>query len=48
MQIVSLSFASSVQAEQFANELTRHLDIAAPDCRIVRQVCQIYVTALAP
>lgn len=27
-----------VQAEQFANELTRHLGIAAPDCRIVRQV----------
>jgi hypothetical protein len=28
----------SMQAEQFANELTRHLGIAAPDCRIVRQV----------
>lgn len=27
-----------LQAEQFANELTRHLGIAAPDCRIVRQV----------
>ncbi|KXZ56110.1 hypothetical protein GPECTOR_2g992 [Gonium pectorale] len=26
-----------MQAEQFANELTRHLDICAPDCRIVRQ-----------
>lgn len=29
---------AALQAEQFANELTRHLDIAAPDCRIVRQV----------
>jgi hypothetical protein len=29
-----------LQAEQFANELTRHLGIAAPDCRIVRQVRQ--------
>jgi hypothetical protein len=28
----------AMQAEQFANELTRHLGIAAPDCRIVRQV----------
>ena len=27
-----------MQAEQFANELTRHLDICAPECRIVRQV----------
>lgn len=28
----------AMQAEQFANELTRHLGIAAPDCRIIRQV----------
>ena len=27
-----------MQAEQFANEITRHLDISAPECRIVRQV----------
>lgn len=28
------------QSEQFANELTRHLDICAPTCRILRQkVC---------
>ena len=27
-----------MQAEQFANELTRHLGICAPSCRIVRQV----------
>jgi hypothetical protein len=35
-----LKVASSrllAQAEQFANELTRYLDICAPDCRIVRQ-----------
>lgn len=25
------------QSEQFANELTRHLDICAPNCRILRQ-----------
>ena len=25
------------QSEQFANELTRHLDICAPTCRILRQ-----------
>jgi hypothetical protein len=31
-------FVCVLQAEQFANELTRHLGIAAPDCRIVRQV----------
>jgi hypothetical protein len=28
----------AMQAEQFANELTRHLGIPAPDCRIIRQV----------
>lgn len=29
------------QSEQFANELTRHLDICAPTCRILRQkVCR--------
>lgn len=27
-----------MQAEQFANELTRYLDICAPECRILRQV----------
>jgi hypothetical protein len=27
----------AMQAEQFANELARHLGVAAPDCRIVRQ-----------
>ena len=27
-----------MQAEQFANEITRHLDICAPMCRIVREV----------
>ena len=26
------------QSEQFANELTRHLGICAPDCRILRKV----------
>lgn len=26
-----------MQGEQFANELTRHLDICAPDCRVLRQ-----------
>lgn len=25
------------QSEQFANELTRHLDICAPNCRMLRQ-----------
>lgn len=42
------------QSEQFANELTRHLDICAPTCRILRQkVCrhdlpsQSYVVTLA-
>ena len=28
------------QSEQFANELTRHLDICAPNCRILRQKVQ--------
>ncbi|GMH39416.1 hypothetical protein BSKO_07314 [Bryopsis sp. KO-2023] len=27
----------AMQAEQFANELTRHLDISAPKCRLVRK-----------
>lgn len=34
-----IKFAPSrlvMQAEQFANELCRHLDVAAPDCRIIR------------
>ena len=41
------------QSEQFANELTRHLDICAPNCRILRQkVClhlssDCYVATLA-
>ena len=26
-----------MQGEQFANELTRHLDISAPDCRVLRK-----------
>ena len=26
------------QSEQFANELTRHLGICAPECRILRKV----------
>lgn len=26
------------QSEQFANELTRHLGVPAPDCRILRRV----------
>jgi hypothetical protein len=40
-RVVVLKVASSrllAQAEQFANELTRYLDVCAPDCRIVRQV----------
>ena len=28
----------ATQSEQFANELTRHLGICAPDCRILRKV----------
>jgi hypothetical protein len=39
--VAVLKVASSrlaVQAEQFANELTRYLDISAPECRIIRQV----------
>ncbi|KAG1666974.1 hypothetical protein FOA52_004257 [Chlamydomonas sp. UWO 241] len=38
--VLVVKFAPSrllMQAEQFANELTRHLDICAPECRIVRQ-----------
>jgi hypothetical protein len=27
----------AMQAEQFANELARHLGVAAPHCRLVRQ-----------
>jgi hypothetical protein len=37
-----------VQAEQFANELSRHLAIAAPDCRIVRQVRRCHGGCLLP
>lgn len=32
-----------VQSEQFANELTRHLDICAPTCRILRQQVSVSV-----
>ena len=28
----------ATQSEQFANELTRHLGVCAPDCRILRKV----------
>ena len=28
----------ATQSEQFANELTRHLGICAPNCRILRKV----------
>ena len=32
----------TTQSEQFANELTRHLGICAPCCRILRQqVCSV-------
>ena len=30
------------QSEQFANELTRHLGICAPECRILRKVVRYH------
>ncbi len=32
------------QSEQFANELTRHLGICAPECRILRKVVRLDFT----
>jgi len=34
------------QSEQFANELTRHLDICAPNCRMLRQKVRLPVEEL--
>lgn len=33
------------QSEQFANELTRHLGICAPACRILRKVVGAFLSS---